>query len=96
VCKSEGGDKSYYTAPQNLRLEPQDTKEILLDVIPKQAGDLEITQVEWELFEVVRCSRSLKGLSGITSMKKSAEEMALKFKVIETSGECETHLVLAG
>jgi len=29
-------------------------------------------------------------------MKKSAEEMALKFKVIETSGECETHLVVAG
>ena len=29
-------------------------------------------------------------------MKKSGDEMALKFKVIEASGECDTQIVLGG
>ena len=44
----------------------------------------------------MKCSRSLKGLSAITSSKKTGDEMALKFKVIEESGEIETQIVLDG
>ena len=68
----------------------------MIYVIPQKAGDLEITSVEWELFEVVKCSRSLKGLSAITSSKKSGDEMAHKFKIIEESGEIDTQIILDG
>lgn len=52
-------------------------------------GDFVLKRIEWELFEVVKCSRQLNGLSGVNSKGQRVEgEMAVKFKVIEESGEC--------
>ena len=72
-------------------------REILIRVTPTEPGDLVIKRIEWELFEVVKCSRQLNGLSVVNSQGKRFDgEMALKFKVIEESGECETKLILKG
>ena len=54
-------------------------------------GDFVLKKIKWELFEVVKCSRQLNGLSGVNSKGQRVEgEMAVKFKVIEESGECES------
>jgi hypothetical protein len=80
-----------------LLLEPLEAKEILLRVIPTKEGDFVLKKIEWELFEVVKCSRELTGLSVVNSQgKKIGGEMSLKFKAIEESGECETQLVVKG
>jgi hypothetical protein len=66
-------------------------------VIPTKEGDFVIKRIEWELFEVVKCSRDLNGLSFVNSQgKKIAGEMSLKFKAIEESGECETQVIMQG
>lgn len=83
--------------PQNLTLEPLQIQEILIQVVPQKPGDFVVKKIEWELFEVVKCSRELKGLSFVNSKGQRLDgEMALKFKAIEASGECQSDLIFQG
>jgi hypothetical protein len=51
-----------------------------------QPGDFEISKIEWELFEVVKCSQPLS----------ENKDSSTKFKVIEASGECEAKVYIEG
>lgn len=45
---------------KQLTLKPLESKEVMLDLIPKQTGDLVISGIEWEIFEVVQCNFNFK------------------------------------
>jgi hypothetical protein len=104
VCQFQGApeDETTYTqAFKSLALDPLQTKDVILQVVPLQTGDFEIKRVEWELFGVVRCARELgsggENAAGVQASKKAqASDMALTFNVIEASGECEATLALDG
>lgn len=50
---------------------------MLLEVVPETVGDLKINTVEWELFDVVKCSKKIEG------KEIGLPEDQLKFKVVE-------------
>jgi len=97
-AKSTDEDGMYTQKAQNLALDPAQTREVVLQVVPLRTGDFEIKRVEWELFEVVRCSRLLGSFSeeSMGARRPGDSDMALKFKVIEASGECEAKVILEG
>ena len=97
-AKSADEDGMYTQKAQSLVLDPAQTREVVLQVVPLRTGDFEIKRVEWELFEVVRCSRLLGSFSeeNMGARPPGHSDMALKFKVIEASGECDAQVVLEG
>lgn len=105
VCKFSGGEgdaagnddsTKYSQEPQSLFLDPLHSKEVVLRVVPLQSGDFEIERIEWELFQVVKCSRQLGPAPVEEGEAKKAADMSLKFRVIDASGECEAKIVLDG
>mmetsp|Transcript_41883 Transcript_41883/g.64099 ORF Transcript_41883/g.64099 Transcript_41883/m.64099 type:complete len:165 (-) Transcript_41883:980-1474(-) len=53
-------------------------------------GTLVIDRLQWELFEIVRCTQDLKALGGSKNIKQN--ESILKFKVIEETAEIKMDL----
>jgi len=41
---------------QEITLKPKETKEIILEVIPRNEGDLVIQGIYWQLFKIVQCN----------------------------------------
>lgn len=41
---------------QEINLKPTETKEIILEVIPRTEGDLVIQGIYWQLFKIVQCN----------------------------------------
>lgn len=80
----------YSQQPQVIQLPPHRSQEVILAVTPTREGTLELKSVEWELFDLVKCSKDLSSLS-TTSKSKTVNSM-LKFKVIESSAECSVSL----
>lgn len=87
----------YTQETQNLVLEPLKSKELLLKLTPIQTGELTLENIQWELFEVVRCSRPLFQMAIVGAGKRSREvEQPLKFNIVEASGECKMEFLLDG
>ena len=69
VCRLAGEDgdlplnQQYIQESQSVQLSPHRSNDIILTIVPQKEGELEIQSVEWEIFEVVRCKRSLQSIS---------------------------------
>lgn len=67
----------------SLQIPPHRSAELILKATPLMPGDLKIKSVEWELFDVVRCVKSLE----VQPIGKKVNNM-LNLKVVESSADC--------
>ena len=81
-----------------MTLRNLETREIILEVIPKRAGRFIIERIEWALFDVVSCAYQLVKPSDKDSRILTQEELFVsnklldrennfKYDILEKSGE---------
>lgn len=102
ICRyedsQEQNNEEFDQLEKSLTLRNMETREIILEVIPKRAGKFIIERIEWALFDVVSCayqlvkpseqdSRILTQEELIVSKKLLDRENNFKYDILDRSGE---------
>jgi len=61
LCKYADGGQDYTQSPMSVVVTPSQTIEVFLKVTPQRCGELFVERIQWELFDVVRCSKEIDG-----------------------------------
>ena len=77
----------YAQVAQSLVITPSQTTQVLLKIYPQSIGDIEVREIQWELFDCINCSKEIDGT------KFGQTGKPLKFKVIEASCEAKLEVV---
>lgn len=85
VCKYEGSNDEgeFDQLERNIVLRSLETKEIILEIVPKKAGRFTIERIEWILFDVVACSYQMVEPTSDDSKVLTQEELQVPKKLLE-------------